>query len=275
MKKLVFILLFSMLMMSACGTKNENVKTDESVNDLITEEENKETELESPDAQAKQEEENKEETTTSNTGDKPVSNEVEDKSSNEQQSNTQQSKPQQSTTQQSQPQQSTPAQTPSTNQNSNSSSQSTEPEPPKKPEEPPKVEQTVNVNEYWSYYEEVLNLVNQLRTEAGVAPLTLDKSLCKAAIVRANEMAQSSSLSHTRPNGTYFNTVLADFGISYRTCGENIAAGQSSPAQVVSAWKNSTDHYNNMVDPDYTKLGMGYSPSNDKYQRYWSQLFKN
>lgn len=261
MKKVVFILVFAMLMLSACGIENENSKKSVNANSQIMKEENKETELsekdeseQSPDVQAG--EENKDEITDSNAGDESGSNEVKDKSSNQQQPNTQQSNAQQTQTQQS-----TPTQKPSTNQQTE--------------EEKPQVDNNINVTQYWSYYEEVLRLVNQLRAEKGVAPLTLDTSLCKVAVARAKEMAQSGNLSHTRPNGEYFNTALIDYGISYSVCGENIAAGQDTPAKVVEDWKNSQDHYNNMVDPAYTKLGMGLSTADDKYGKYWCQLFKN
>ena len=129
---------------------------------------------------------------------------------------------------------------------------------------------------YMSYYQEVLRLVNEIRAQAGVDPLTLDLALCKAASMRALEMDYNNEMSHTRPSGEACWSVLQFYGISYSACGENVAAGQPSAAAVVNAWKNSKGHYENMVNPAYTKLGVGYSKTGvGNYGHYWCQLFSN
>ncbi len=120
---------------------------------------------------------------------------------------------------------------------------------------------------------EVLNLVNQLRAEVGVVPLSLDSTLCQAANTRAVEISQDNCFSHTRPNGTSCFTVLDDYGISYMATGENIAAGYATPADVVAGWKNSEGHYANMINASYTKLGVGFYNSGNGYGTHWTQLF--
>lgn len=125
------------------------------------------------------------------------------------------------------------------------------------------------------YATEVLNLVNQLRAEVGVAPLSLDSTLCQAANTRAVEISQDNCFSHTRPNGTSCFTVLDDYGISYMATGENIAAGYATPADVVAGWKNSEGHYANMINASYTKLGVGFYNSGSGYGTHWTQLFKD
>ncbi|MBQ2802820.1 MAG: hypothetical protein IJF07_02860, partial [Lachnospiraceae bacterium] len=125
-----------------------------------------------------------------------------------------------------------------------------------------------------SYENEVLTLVNELRAEVGVAPLTLDTSLCQAANARVAEMSQAGELSHTRPDGSSCFTIFNDYGINYSTAGENIAAGQSTPQEVVSSWRNSEGHYSNMINASFTKLGIGFTNlGNGDYSTYWSQLF--
>lgn len=133
-----------------------------------------------------------------------------------------------------------------------------------------------NASKYTNYYQEVLRLVNEIRAEAGVAPLTLDTTLCKAASMRALEMDYGNQMSHTRPNGKDCFSVLEFYGISLGRCGENIAAGQTSASSVVNGWKNSPGHYQNMINVSYTKLGVGYSASGvGDYGYYWCQLFTN
>ena len=139
-----------------------------------------------------------------------------------------------------------------------------------------KSEADSNTSKYMSYCQEVLRLVNQIRAEAGVAPLTLDTTLCKAASMRAVEMDYSNQMSHTRPSGKDCFSVLDFYGASFGTCGENIAAGQTSASSVVNGWKNSPGHYQNMINASYTKLGVGYSAVGvGDYGHYWCQLFTN
>lgn len=131
-----------------------------------------------------------------------------------------------------------------------------------------------NTSSYMSIYREVLTLVNEIRADAGVELLELDTTLCKAAGMRSLEMENASVFSHTRPNGTSCFTIFDEYGITYMTAGENIAAGQRDAQEVVTAWKNSPGHYQNMVNPDFKKLGVGLSKQNiDKYGIYWTQLF--
>lgn len=126
------------------------------------------------------------------------------------------------------------------------------------------------------YANRILELVNEIRAEAGVDPLVLDVNLTKAATMRAIELDYSDTFAHERPDGRHWNTVFAACGLDYTSAGENIAAGQKTPEQVVEAWKNSEGHYRNMVNAKYTKLGVGYSNSNvGTYKVYWSQLFMN
>ena len=133
-----------------------------------------------------------------------------------------------------------------------------------------------NCNSYMSYYSEVLNLVNQIRAEAGVGPLTLDTNLCRAANMRALEMDYAEYFEHARADGRNWDTVMDFYGCQRSSWGENIAAGYGSPSSVVEGWKNSSGHYANMINADFTKLGVGYSNAAPYgYSNYWVQLFSN
>jgi uncharacterized protein YkwD len=124
--------------------------------------------------------------------------------------------------------------------------------------------------------EAMLGLVNDLRGSVGAGNLALDPTLCEAADIRAREIAQS--FSHTRPNGTSCFTVFDDVGSGtaiYRTWGENIAAGSGtgylSANEPFLSWKNSSGHYANMTNGNFTIIGIG--SYNDGKMTYWVQLF--
>ena len=122
-----------------------------------------------------------------------------------------------------------------------------------------------------NFAEEVLYYVNIEREEVGLKPLRLSPQLMQAADIRAKELLQR--FSHTRPDGTGCFTAVST---SYRYIGENIAAGQSSPQEVVEAWMNSQGHRENILNPNFDKMGIGYVYSpNSEYRHYWAQLFMN
>lgn len=122
---------------------------------------------------------------------------------------------------------------------------------------------------YGSSAQAVLALVNRYRAQNGLAPLALDKSLCKAAETRAREIV--TSFSHTRPNGASCFTVLSESGIAYANAGENIAYGQDSANEVMNAWMNSSGHRSNILSSAFGHLGVGVYQSGGTL--YWAQLF--
>ena len=125
-----------------------------------------------------------------------------------------------------------------------------------------------------AYAQEVLDLVNAERANAGLAPLTLDSSLNAAARVRAKEI--TTNWGHTRPNGTKCTTAITDQGLSYSAASENISAGRWSASDVVNGWMSSDGHRANILNPNYTKMGLGsVKVDNDPngYGMYWVQMF--
>lgn len=131
------------------------------------------------------------------------------------------------------------------------------------------IEQRIeNRNE--NFAQEVLRLVNKERARVGVAPLRLADDLQTATAIRAREIVRV--FSHTRPDGSDCFTVMRNRG---RTCGENIAAGNSSASATVKQWMNSDGHRKNILNPNFRELGIGYAyEKRSTYQYYWVQLFR-
>lgn len=116
-----------------------------------------------------------------------------------------------------------------------------------------------------AYAQEVVNLVNAERAKEGLSPLSIDSKVTAAAQVRATEI--KTSFSHTRPDGRSCFTALAEAGASYSGAGENIAIGQKTPAEVVTAWMNSPGHRANIMKPSFKYIGVGVNGT------AWAQLF--
>lgn len=145
------------------------------------------------------------------------------------------------------------------------------PEEPVVPDTPQKPETDDNVTDssVHAYEKAVVELVNAERAKNGLAPLALSAELCRGARVKSQDMAQNNYFSHTSPTyGSPFD-MMKQFGITYRTAGENIAQGYSTPEAVVNAWMNSEGHRANILSAGYTTLGVGYVANGN----YWTQWF--
>lgn len=126
--------------------------------------------------------------------------------------------------------------------------------------------------EQLNFINRVLELVNQERTAQGLNPITATNNLSDAAHARAMEI--SDYYSHTRPNGESCFTVLKEYNVGYQSCGENIAAGQRTPEEVVTDWMNSPGHRANILRDNFKHLGVGYyKVPSSFYGTYWVQLF--
>lgn len=120
-----------------------------------------------------------------------------------------------------------------------------------------------------AYEAEVVRLVNVERAKQGLAPLKQDWQLSRVARYKSQDMRDLGYFSHTSPTyGSPFD-MMRSFGISYRTAGENIAKGYSSPEAVVKGWMNSPGHRANILHSSYTHIGVGYVASGN----YWTQMF--
>lgn len=120
-----------------------------------------------------------------------------------------------------------------------------------------------------AYEQEVIRLVNEIRAENGLKALTYDWELSRVARYKSQDMKDNGYFSHTSPvYGTPFQ-MIKNFGISYRSAGENIAKGYSTPQAVVNGWMNSSGHRANILNANYTHIGVGYVASGN----YWTQMF--
>ena len=128
------------------------------------------------------------------------------------------------------------------------------------------------------YEQQVFDLVNQQRAANGLQPLTLDSRLVNAARAHNNAMIQKNEFSHqvtgelplcaSGANNDRFDAV----GYGWTMCAENIAAGQTTPQDVMNAWMNSSGHRANILNPNLKNIGIGYT-TGGSYGTYWNEDF--
>lgn len=124
-----------------------------------------------------------------------------------------------------------------------------------------------------AFEREVLDLVNIERANHGLQALLWDAQLAAVARAHSADMVHRDFLAHTCPYGLSPFDRMTNAGISYKTAGENIAAGPRTPAEVVDAWMNSPGHRAAILNADFTHLGTGLY-LNSQFRYFWTQKFK-
>lgn len=117
------------------------------------------------------------------------------------------------------------------------------------------------------FAQQVLDLVNQERSKAGLGSLSMDEQLSKMAMAKAEDMYDNNYFDHNSPTHGSPMDMMKEYGITYNTAGENIAKGQTSPTQVMKDWMNSPGHKANILNKSYTKIGIAF------YNNEWVQEF--
>ena len=123
-----------------------------------------------------------------------------------------------------------------------------------------------------SFQKEVTRLVNVERSKRGLSELSFNTQLSNVATLKSQDKINKNYFSHTSPTyGSPFD-MMKQFNISYKTAGENIAKGQKSPEEVVTAWMNSQGHRENILNANFTDIGVGVAKSSNG-TLYWTQMF--
>ncbi|MHC1694266.1 MAG: SafA/ExsA family spore coat assembly protein [Eubacteriales bacterium] len=137
------------------------------------------------------------------------------------------------------------------------------------------VGQKINIPEASSlsaYEAEVVRLTNIERTNRGLGALTTDWQLARVARYKSTDMINKNYFSHTSPTyGSPFQ-MMSSFGLKYSSAAENIAYGQKTPREVVTAWMNSAGHRANILSGSYSHIGVGAAKKSNG-TLYWTQMF--
>jgi len=114
----------------------------------------------------------------------------------------------------------------------------------------------------------VLAGVNAERAQAGLAALRPAPALEGAAQRHACDIARRQQLSHRSGLFSSLPSRLRREGYAFSMANENLAAGQSSPEQVMRSWMASSGHRSNILAASARELGVGVAVGADG-QRYW------
>jgi uncharacterized protein YkwD len=125
------------------------------------------------------------------------------------------------------------------------------------------------------FADKVIELTNIERVRLGVPPLKRQDALCASARWLAGDMVANRYFEHVDRLGRNIDPRFPDFGYrNYAAIGENIAAGQRTPREVVDTWLKSPGHRANLLNADFREVGVSYVYApNSEYGCYWVQDF--
>ena len=121
-----------------------------------------------------------------------------------------------------------------------------------------------------------ISRLNAERAAAGLPALAADGELVSIARIRSSDMASRGYFSHTSPEGQTAFTLIDQRGISYSWAGENLARNNYPLAETVAVairdLMASPPHRDNILSPNYTRLGVGYADDGSG-MRYFTMVF--
>ncbi|MDF2591659.1 MAG: SCP-like extracellular [Clostridia bacterium] len=117
----------------------------------------------------------------------------------------------------------------------------------------------------------ILQLANAERAKVGAKPLKSNTDLNKLATMKSQDIVEKNYFSHQSPTyGSPFD-MMKTYGVSYMYAGENLAIDQDAD-QAHNAWMNSEGHRKNLLNPDFTEVGIGLYPKGNGSYAY-TQMF--
>ena len=128
-----------------------------------------------------------------------------------------------------------------------------------------------------SFQAEVIVLTNAHRRNImgeGCPNLLYSPALTIAAERHANDMARRNYLSHTSPSGSSPWRRISWTGYRPFRAAENIAAGYTTPDEVVRRWLESPSHRKNILDCNLREVGIGFAQNpQTAFGNFWVQDF--
>lgn len=121
----------------------------------------------------------------------------------------------------------------------------------------------------------LIDETNEERREEGMQELRVSPVLEQAALLKAQDMASKEYFAHYTPDGRTPWDFFRDVGYSYIYAGENLAVNFKYSSSVTRAWMNSPSHRANILNDNFTEIGIAAAEGEYKGRRtlYVAQLF--
>ncbi|MFA5135432.1 MAG: CAP domain-containing protein [Patescibacteria group bacterium] len=110
----------------------------------------------------------------------------------------------------------------------------------------------------------IREIINRQRAEKNLQPLGSNAALGAAALLKAEDMQAKSYFAHESPDGRMPWDFIDPIAYPYEYAGENLALDYDDPAEVVAAWLESPTHRDNVLNPNFSHLGLATSTVDGK-----------
>lgn len=115
--------------------------------------------------------------------------------------------------------------------------------------------------------QQLIDELNQSRSEAGLPPLRVDPRLTRAAREHSQRMAKQRTLSHVLSGEPQVAERIAATGLTFNRSGENVGYN-TDLSDVHSTWMKSPGHRKNILESRYNAVGIGLVRGSDGI--YWA-----
>ena len=117
----------------------------------------------------------------------------------------------------------------------------------------------------------LLALTNAERAKHKLPPLKANQKLFVAARGHSANMAKQGKLAHNL-EGMEAGQRAKKAGYRFEGIAENLACGNVEMEEIVKDWMESKNHRENILDPDFTEIGLGLA-LRGKEDIYYTQVF--
>jgi uncharacterized protein YkwD len=115
---------------------------------------------------------------------------------------------------------------------------------------------------------EILQLINQYRILHNLERIEMNSVLFDEAVIHTSYMIEKDKISHDN-NSERFSRIKEELGVS--SFAENVAFGQKTANELVTAWLNSDSHRQN-IEGSYTLTGIS-AKRNQEGVYFYTQIF--
>lgn len=114
--------------------------------------------------------------------------------------------------------------------------------------------------------------INEIRLEKGLTEVELKSDISRVAQIKAEEMLTEQYYVHKSPRYGMHDEMLRKYNVKFTVSGENIAWSgvfRSSVQEVVEGWLDIKADKENLLNPDFTRVGVGFAEDEGTRKYHW------
>ncbi len=111
---------------------------------------------------------------------------------------------------------------------------------------------------------EILFSINEQRISSRLEPLILNTRLSSAATNKSIYLLENNYFAHNTPDGKQFSSWIKESNYEYSLIGENLATNFHNSKDILKAWMKSNSHRDNILDKNFTEIGIGFNEKNNQ-----------